>query len=58
MDPTLVIALWLVCAFVCWYIAILKKAPDRNMWALVGLLLGPLGILLTAIFAKPKPAEG
>lgn len=53
-DLTLYVLIWVVCAVVAWFIANAKKATDAGMWAFVGLLLGPLGVLLAIVFAKPR----
>ncbi len=51
------ILIWTICAVVAWWIAHTKGAPDAGTWAFVGLLLGPIGVLLAIAMAKPaKPS--
>ena len=53
-DMLFYVGIWVVCAVVAWWIATVKKASDAGMWAVVGLILGPLGVLAAIAFAKPK----
>ena len=56
MDLSLVFAIAAICAAASWIIANQRGAKDAGMWAFAGFLLGPIGLLLTLIFAKPKAA--
>lgn len=56
-DPTLILILWIVCAVGAYLIASSKGDPNPGTWGLAGLLLGPLGLLLAAMMAKP-PKHG
>jgi hypothetical protein len=49
-------AIWGVCAAFSWAIADWRGVPP-GPWAFSGLILGPIGILLTLILAKPVHAE-
>jgi hypothetical protein len=54
MDLSVVVILWIVSACVCWFIADSRDAPDPLTWAVIGVVFGPLGILLALVAAKPK----
>jgi hypothetical protein len=46
--------LWVICALVCGFIAGVKQRSA--WWALVGLLLGPLGIVIVAVLPRLEPS--
>ena len=49
---TLYLIVWIVSGLACWAIANSRKSTPVS-WFVVGLLLGPFGVLLTLAFAKP-----
>jgi len=52
------ILIWIVCGIGSFLIAQNRHATNAPTWFLVGILFGPIGILLAAIGAKgPKPDE-
>jgi hypothetical protein len=51
MDWSTALIVWTACAVASYFIAVSKGAQPVT-WALVGLLLGPLGVLLTIVAAK------
>lgn len=54
MDVTTLLILWVVCAIGCYIVANSRNDPSPTMWAVVGFILGPLGLLLAFIVAKPR----
>ena len=57
-ELTLAIIIWTACAVVSWWIANTKGAPDAARWGVIGLLLGPLGVIMAIVAAKPAaPAD-
>ena len=57
MDDWLIWAvLWTVCAVAAYFVATSRGAKDAGMWAIAGFLLGPIGLLLALVMAKPKTA--
>jgi len=56
-DYTLLVVLWVVCAVAAYFIAQSRGVKGAGGWALVGFLLGPIGLVLALIFAKPKVAR-
>ena len=57
MDLTTVLILWIVCAVGAYIVATSRNDPSPTMWAVVGFILGPIGLLLAFIAAKPKRAS-
>lgn len=53
----LTILIWVVCGIGSFLIAQNRGAKNAPTWFLVGILLGPLGILLAAIGAKPPAGQ-
>jgi uncharacterized membrane protein YczE len=53
MDLTVIIIAWLVCGIAALLIAQNRGATNAVTWFLVGVLLGPIGVLLAIIGAKP-----
>ena len=56
MDITTLLILWVVCAIGAYVVANSRNDPSPTMWAVVGFLLGPIGLLLAFIAAKPRKA--
>lgn len=54
MDYALLLVLWIACAIGAYVIAQSRGVKDAGGWAFAGFLLGPLGLLLALLFAKPK----
>lgn len=58
-DWSIYILVWIVCGIAAFLIAQNRGATNAPTWFLVGLLLGPIGILLAAFGAKgPGPTGG
>jgi hypothetical protein len=58
-DWSTYILVWIVCGIAAFLIAQNRGATNAPTWFLVGLLLGPIGILLAAVGAKgPGPTGG
>lgn len=53
-DWTLTIVVWIVCGLASGWIGQVRHDPSPTTWFVAGILLGPLGVLLALIFAKPK----
>lgn len=54
MDEWMVpILIWTACAVVSWWIAQSKGASDAARWGVIGLLLGPIGVIWAIVAAKP-----
>ena len=53
-DITTVLILWIVCAIGAYVVANSRHHPSPTTWALVGFLLGPIGLLLAFVAAKPS----
>jgi hypothetical protein len=50
---------WIICAVASYFIARSRGAASPETWALGGLVLGPIGVLLATVRAKPpKPGMG
>ena len=52
MDITLYLVLWIVCAIGAFVVANSRRDPNPTLWAFIGLILGPIGLLLAFIAAK------
>jgi hypothetical protein len=58
MDTSIYLIIWIVCGIASFLIAQNRSATNAPTWFLVGVLLGPLGLLLAAIGARrPKGAK-
>jgi len=57
-DWPIYILLWIVCGIAAFAIAQNRGATNAPTWFLVGLLLGPVGILLAAVGAKGSGTTG
>jgi hypothetical protein len=53
-DILIVVVLWVVCAVGSYLIAAQRGDPSPGMWGFIGFLLGPIGLLLTGVMAKPR----
>lgn len=53
MDYTIVFVAWIVCGIASLLIAQNRRATNAVTWFLVGVVLGPIGILLAIVGAKP-----
>jgi hypothetical protein len=51
-DWSIAILIWIVCGIATFLIAQNRGATNAPTWFLVGVLLGPIGILLAAVGAK------
>ena len=52
MDGSIYILIWIACGIAAYLIAQNRGATNAPTWFVVGLLLGPIGILLAAVGAK------
>lgn len=52
LDWSIYILVWIVCGIAAFLIAQNRGATNAPVWFLVGVLLGPIGILLAAVGAK------
>lgn len=53
-DILVIAILWIVCAVGSYLIAAQRNDPSPGTWAVTGLLLGPVGLLLTGMMARPR----
>jgi uncharacterized membrane protein YhdT len=51
------ILIWIVCGISAFLIAQSKGAKNLGTWFLVGILLGPIGIIAAAFMAKPPTSS-
>lgn len=51
------ILVWIVCGIGSFLIAQSRGATNAPTWFLVGILFGPIGIILAAIGAKPQKGQ-
>jgi hypothetical protein len=59
MDYSIAVLIWIVCGVANVFIAQNRGATNLLAWFLVGILFGPIGIVLALIGAKPpKPVSG
>lgn len=56
MNGIVILMFWVVCGIGALLIAQGKGAKDTTGWFIVGLLLGPIGLLLS-LFAKGSKGE-
>lgn len=53
-DLTLYAVLWIVCAIGAFVVANSRNDPNPTLWAVIGLLLGPIGLLLAFVAARGR----
>lgn len=53
MDWSIAVLVWIVCGIACILIAQNKGATNLVSWFLVGIFLGPIGIILALVGAGP-----
>jgi hypothetical protein len=53
IDWTLAIVVWIVCGIASGWISQTRGASSPVEWFVIGVIFGPLGVLLAILFAKP-----
>lgn len=57
MDYSIILVIWIVCGIAALLIAQNRAATNAVTWFVVGVLFGPIGVLLAIIGAKPPKGQ-